>query len=833
MQQRPHRVPVLIAAGVAAVVLVLAWQWNSRPGGSALAPVGSLPAIPADTSELLSPPVVDTTEARAEVAIASPGVAPAPFAVEEPGTLLRGRCVAAEDGAPLAEVEIAFSGEPRISTIAADEALARISPVRTGADGRFELRFGPVHDHRYTLSVNPSGRTPRLLLWGPPETRPEIDLGDIECTRGHVVEGQVIGEDGRPVRGVGFGVAGLPLQLEGSTTEHDTLWGRSDEDGVFRVDGAVPPGTWPVLHSGRGWMLLEPATVTVDEFHGAAPVIAIVRRLPSISGVVVDTRGVPVQGVRLRIQAPSRDGRILSSVTDVQGRFTLHARDEERETERVIVDDPGPCEPPQDPGPRYAWGTSDVRIVLSRSRSVELEVVERGSGAAVTEYAVVCYPKGSGLGRERDARLSGSHAEGRVSVDRVRPGTNRLQVRPADRLLEPSDWIDFEGVDQPAALRVELERMGTGRVRVVGAGREPMAGSEIELVRLGSVRADDMLRRANFAPDTMTFSGDPLFRESTRLYRAESDGNGEAEIVVPADLTDVLLRIRGELHTDHLRIAPPLRAEAVHEVVVDRGARVEGSFRVHGYGKTPQALSFARVGEDLEQPLIALLDPDGGFRSPQLEPGEYDMSLAVQLMTWVELTPCVQRLVLGDGQVLAIDRSAPEWDAATLTGRVRLDGGAPTGAWLQLQLDRPRSWIRMSRIELAEDGSFEIGGLPPGSWRPLLGIDEPDPLHSPMRFDLAGGEQRHIDFEFTRMRSVLRLLKADGVTPLKGITIVVDSTEPAFLATADAGGRVRFDRSLAVEIEFFLEGNGAARFRALLPEPGEENALDVVLPVDP
>lgn len=816
----------LLVLALGAIVLTgLALTLIRRDAQRALAP--ALPEGASPTVAVEAAPAVESP--REQVAadeVVDAAIEPPPAA--QAGTArIRGRCVAAESGRALAGVHV---GCVRLGD-AARTAVA--VPITTGGDGRFELEVEVGGPRR--LVAQAPGRSPRIAHLRGLAPGAAIDLGDVSLAVGFVVEGQVLERDGAPVAGVSVVLSAVSVGIDVGEDVPASLSGRTDAFGLFRIEGDVPAGKFPVGLSTRGWRLVSPAWVHVDPLSGAEPVAAVAERLPSIAGHVVDTDGVAVRGVSLSLAGGLMPMPAVR--TDADGAFELFARGEDRTPRGVLVQDPGPCEPPEGPLPVFEWGTRDARIVLRRALTVELEVVERGSGAAVTEYAVACFRTDSNSSLEQAARHAGTHPGGRLVVERVRRGENRLQVRPASAELLAGDWIVFEAREGLAPLRVELERMQRARVRVVTASGEPVVGSRVSLHR----REPDAPTSVNGFVFEVDSDDPPLYDGASPLPRVAAgttDADGELELWFPSDLGSCTLRVTGAEHLERIEPHPPLRTDAVHEIVVARGARVEGRCIVSGYLAGPLALQFARDGFTMSSEVLATLGPDGEFRSPRLAPGDLAIHLSVpgggNFGVRAPLEPPLRRVTLGEGEVLRLDLDARAWSAGSLVGSVRLDGAAPAaGGSLLLQLVLPTLQLPFGPFPLDAQGAFALDGLPPGRWTALLYAGGSDYLKLEDSFDLAGGERREVELAFTSGRRVLRLLKADGVSPLADLSIVVVSSEPPFPATADAGGRVRFDRALEGEIEFTFGDDGSQRHRAVLPEPGEEHARDVVLPIEP
>src|SRR5690606_11638321 len=154
------------------------------------------------------PPVPPATSPTADAAAPAALVATAPSATSDwpsrvsldappepertPPQLafVRGRCVAGEDGTPLAGCTVTFDGFPANSALIARYGQSDWEdpePTLTGADGRFEIAFVPPPPYQHSLDVQAPGRVPRTARWGPFRPGQVEDLGDIRLQRGHEV----------------------------------------------------------------------------------------------------------------------------------------------------------------------------------------------------------------------------------------------------------------------------------------------------------------------------------------------------------------------------------------------------------------------------------------------------------------------------------------------------------------------------------------------------------------------------------------------------------------------------------------------------------------------
>jgi protocatechuate 3,4-dioxygenase beta subunit len=115
---------------------------------------------------------------------------------------------------------------------------------------------------------------------------------DAKLTLGGVIEGRVVGTDGKPVSG-----AGVSLSFRAGE-DQGMQWGdrdrvTSDTEGKFRAEG-LKPGQYELQATSRGWAPSEKATVSAD----ASPVTLRLQAALRLGGVV-RVRGAPVSGVQV------------------------------------------------------------------------------------------------------------------------------------------------------------------------------------------------------------------------------------------------------------------------------------------------------------------------------------------------------------------------------------------------------------------------------------------------------------------------------------------------------------------------------------------------------
>ncbi|MCK6445589.1 MAG: carboxypeptidase-like regulatory domain-containing protein [Planctomycetes bacterium] len=839
------RVGLLIAL-VIALLVAGGWFWL-RPK-----PLESAAAVPAAAqaerakAELVAPavPVVAPAEPTPRATVAVSEATPKPEPEPEPVLArVRGRCIAKESGAPLAGCTVTFDGMPR--NLEELERHGEVdwhdpAPVVTGADGRFEIAFDPPPPYQHGLDVQAPGRVPRTARWGAFAPGQIEDLGDLELALGYGVEGLVVDTQGAPLEGAFAALNDLPLPVRSDMAANDTRGGETDGAGYFRIDVPIPAGTWPFDLHAEGYKLVSPDSVTVVEGAGAAPIRVIARKMPAISGQVVDESGAGAARVYVRV-VMHRSGRMASDWTDRDGRFTIHAVDDEPVPVRFEVDLAEGFEPLAEPTQEYAWGTTDVRIELRRARSFELVVVERGSGAPVEDYSVTCeHVRQNGWSSRDRLTIGGRHPGGRMTVTGVARGKNRLVVQPKDALLAASEPQLLEiGDEALPEVRVELARLELCDVRVVDATKHPVAGSKVELVRLGGDTFDADSWLIDTRPGRGSFSGD-LGDMHQILADAESDERGLARLPFPGAATKLGLRVTGATHPTTIVADARFPSDgAPLEVIVAPGGRIAGKLRVAGYATGELGVEFELVGSRSNGAAARTeVGVDGTFTSGSLPPGEYELCLSLEHRLkrehgssgWqLRLSPALATATVVDGKTteLVVDGSA--LDAGEVHGTVVLNG-APSGA-CRVRLIREDT--RFGHFVPDAQGRFVATHLPPGTWSAEIVVgdyktSEGDVIGSAATFELAPGAIVTRDFAFERRRATLRVLDADG-RPLADTAVEVFD-----LASHDATER-RTDSHGALELDPAPTGGFRLQTRKFqsapqrLPDPPGAAPLEVRL----
>jgi protocatechuate 3,4-dioxygenase beta subunit len=197
---------------------------------------------------------------------------------------------------------------PLVATVIADDATSDTAPpspdetdggreepvttagFATDAEGRF--RVTGVPPGRITLVVRhlayaPSFTAPRVVVAGA-----RLDDVRVVLTEGGIVDGRVTDARGRPIEAVR-----VELQVPGEPVPRGLL---SGDDGRFEFRGVAGDVTLTAFPPGA-----PPVRVTTQVPPGATvPVtIALEGELLALHGRVVDARGFPIAGARIRVRA--------------------------------------------------------------------------------------------------------------------------------------------------------------------------------------------------------------------------------------------------------------------------------------------------------------------------------------------------------------------------------------------------------------------------------------------------------------------------------------------------------------------------------------------------
>ena len=734
-----------LIVGTAAVLMAATWWWAQSGEPLTLPVAGETPApiAAAATTDLPSEPFANE---RQELRVA-PSPAPAP------AVHLRGRIVAAESGLPLAGCRVHSTG--------------RGEPVEqtTAADGRFDLA---VHGEQASLEAEMPGRA--HAVWSSDFTLPlqDEDLGDFALQRGVVLRGRVVDERDLPVPDFTMMIWDVPEGRRRGDGQKSIVGAKSDANGEFAFEYALPVGEWKLVSWDNRRLLLSPQTVVVDPPREVPAIVVRTAMQPSIEGIVVDDQGAPVAGVAVAVA-----GKYFGAGTDAAGHFRVVAPQQHGPTARLAVTQPGPFDVPP-PTAEIPWGTTGVRIGLLRPLQFELRVVD-DVGQPVEEFGLVCRPIGAdGEDPICHVRGRGRHPGGRMVVDHVRRGPGWLRVVPASVAISPSDVLSLAVTgDTVASMQVVLHRRDACAVRVLDAAGAPVVGAVVELIRSGVGGPS----RGTGALDPRTWI-DVSMPDSPRreqVDKAQTGADGTCRLWVDRDRGELTLTVKAADHAPLSVQDPRLAADGeLLTVRLEAVGHLRGRVELGGVDRRSIAVRFLPVGGQAAQ--FANLQPDGSFVSPLLPVGDYRVTLTERVVfeqfasTTGQHAPVPeleQRVRVTEAATTELHFTAPVRRLATLHGRILVDGAVPDGLRVDLLLQRDDAPpVRRGEFAPGRDGSFVATDLLPGRWRlgvrlPGVGRFElPAVQHEP--FDIADGDVLERSFAVVRRRLVVHLQDQAG-----------------------------------------------------------------------
>jgi hypothetical protein len=787
----PRRIGLLLL-WIVAVAALGWWFFGQATTPGAVEP--TVAAEPVENGESIAA-AIEAAEAAGLRRSDAPAAADAPTADAAPagvpaaaGLRFLGRCVAAEDSAPLAGVQVRMDGSvanDRLARERGQEHWEPPPPLQTGADGRFEFLLPPLQAHQLYFAAQHPDRVTRTDRWRPGfEAGAVVDLGDVAMSRGQRLRGRVQDADGRAVGAI-VSLRGMPLPLRADSAAGDTLSARTLADGSFEFASAVPPGTWRLTAEGEGWMLEHPEAVEIHEREAPPPLLITMRALAAIEGRVVDESGVPVARAYVSVREPRGDyGE--ADWTDAEGRFVIHQRNRDGSPVSLRVEAKGFL-PREFPAP-LDWGAREVVLQVSRGRAVTLQVVEKDGGAPVLAYGVrsAAGPAGTRLG---GLRLEGEHPDGIVEVGALPEGVNQLRVVPSDPALLPSAILEVDASAPAAgAIRVELDRLQSFEVLVRYRDGNPAADSQLRLF-------DSALAHEHAWEDPRNSSREIYTKEplAVMLAQATAGQDGRAQLFAPSSAAEVFLDARGpHLPTAQALVRPLAQAQPI-EVIVSRGATLQGSLRLPPDLLGSYALMLRGVppgGGELGVPgwtNAVAPGADGRFAFTALAPGDYRLYLAFNQRVrlpgggshsgWRTLDDPLVELALATDEVRDLD-FAPELAECSVSAQFFLDGAPLVQrpvALARVTRDFGRAgWIAYGSFLTDTQGRIQATGLLPGEYlaTALLEISDGEriELAAEPRAILRSGIVNECRFDLRRRPLRIQVLAAEDGRPLAGWT---------------------------------------------------------------
>jgi carboxypeptidase family protein len=278
----------LVAAGVAALFVLLVLQRCGTPPEQEARPVASAPGAGPDVAPESRAPRARAADESPQAGPQGAGAAAQPVPAPPPGVAddakkpaaplyaeVAGRVLLAAGGAPVADVTVALRGTNVSATL----------PERSATtDGRGEFRFAAVPPGTFVLVASKTGFAPRKV-YGIEVTRDRGREGvELLLTVGGTIEGHVTDERSAPA-------AGLHVRLELGNPTVPAGSATTDAEGNYRFEHVLPEQYHVEVDRGGGRTQAGFVDVTDDrvarlDFRSDA----------TIAGVVVDAAGKPLAG---------------------------------------------------------------------------------------------------------------------------------------------------------------------------------------------------------------------------------------------------------------------------------------------------------------------------------------------------------------------------------------------------------------------------------------------------------------------------------------------------------------------------------------------------------
>lgn len=611
-------------------------------------------------------------------------------------------------------------------------------PSRTVTDTEGAYRFGGLPEGRarivvarpgYVQVASPGGgwRSP-----SPPDPGAVVEIPlrgearhDVRLERGARITGRTVAPGEAPVA-----AALVEALADGVVVQRAT----SDATGMFAIDGAPLRTAIRLRASCEGYATAELEVGGIPDPDAAAgdPVRLVLETLGSVRGRVLGPDGAPAAGAWVQV-APARvaleTGYEIVSVWQratrrpvaADGTFEAPVEDLDAGSRGDVVVRAGAPGLAPVLSERLPAGAADAGTLrLDAGHRLEGRVVAAdGSGpVANAEIEFMNERLPPALGQRRDWSAVGrnnmpfefvarSDADGRFVVEGLPAWRYELRVN-AEGFGGAGPTV---AVPQEAPATVELDRLLPIAGRVEDEGGAVVAGAMVVAHDPGGGPAGQTESKADGTFELPWLGEGRFVLEARRPWDRSLD-------VLPARTGPI------DAGTRDVRI-----------VVRRGGGTISGRCVTASGAAVPGAVIRMKTADGPLQ--MARSGPDGTFAATGLAEGVWSIaadasrSLGGPEAFGRKLVAEATDLPVGARDVLLEFR-----DAASITGRiVRDDGGAPAGRLLvQAKRTPDGRWTRFAQA--AQDGSFALEGLTPGTWA-LVVVDQDTGTHA----SLVGGAE--------------------------------------------------------------------------------------------
>lgn len=668
----------------------------------------------------------------------------------------------------------------------------------SGPDGRFVLRSAEP-DEPFGLEATkkgfPGGKAPSMKLAGG-ETKSGVV---ITIPRGIEVTGIVTDQNGDPVSGVAVTSAsperggGGPMMIRrmlGASAGPDDV--ETGADGRFSM--RLVEGKWDLLFRRQGFAPYRSSSVDVKP--GVAPVEVTLQPGATIAGRVVRSGGAGVDGVQVSTMMGGIPG---NATTGPDGAFVL----EDMAPGSVMLMVRKPEEFIQLMRTVEA-PVSDLTIEVPKGVAVSGRVIDKASGAPVTEFSAGVSGETSGGGMRimmQPVMKSFRSDDGTFALEGLPAGPLQLIVSAPGYVQHRVPGLVLEEGKPVSDLEVALEAGTRITGRVTGPDGKPLAS-----VSVGQ-RSQGRGAMGGFGAGGLMVPTD-----AEGNYQLEAVEAGEKTILFEKEgypSTTKTVTVSGREMKLDVQLGRGTTVAGV--VVTDSGSPVQGA-RVYLQGAS------AGFKE-------AMTDSSGAFRFEGVADGR--VSFAAQKSGFVEAeltdvevaTAGNVRLVLGHG--------------GRITGRVT---GLEPAEYSQVRVSASTSAAGASATP-DSTGAFVMEGVPTGTVRVVatkgMGFAGSLQTTEPKTVEISAGGEAMVDLEFRSDRLVTGRVTRNR-TALEGASVRFNPKNPSVqtrgTATTNASGLYEV-RGLAdgeYEITVFDAGRMSAHTETRQVATGATIDLDIV-----
>jgi len=631
---------------------------------------------------------------------------------------ITGRCIDAETQLPVAGAQISLKASlvRNEQAIYAPEVKPNIqSPVRTAADGSFELDFENSEFYEYTILITGSNHAQRNAYWSVGWGRSiissenQIELGTIELEPGYPLSGRVVDENGSPVPRTQLSLKDLPFRLTQFRSGRNSITATSDENGHFHMPALIPSGTWNVsVNDWRGYGTEELLSATVGKDQDHSDWKIVVHKLEAISGHIYDLAGRPIHGALIDGDSSAPDGDVpyLASWTNSDGRFVIHKRKSNLGPVRLSLDS-GVTEEWTSDG-LVEWGNHEYEIRVKRARAFRVRVVDRSTQQPLSDYRLKAVPTNSSGSSSRNFRDTQVDSLGESDLEWAPTGEFWLSAFPLDR----QHWVrspmkvaaDQKPVDGEI-LTLYSEILPATEIELVGPGQSPLPNTEFSVYDL----------------DAKSSGRPPI------LTKGVTNQEGRATIHVPSDIALEIEVVPGQSRRRKIPFDPVLGQ--LNQVEIALGTRVELSLSQKSQWEGLELrfmLSNLTGGESSHQ---FALDPASNTFSGSLPAGHYTLDLVHRSRS----DQNSRKVAYGFAQVAVPDTELfketldiTAYEPSRIEGQVWLgstparEGEVSVSVLVGDLNDQNRigtPLFRSSRVRVGETGNFAFDAIPPGPAR--------------------------------------------------------------------------------------------------------------------